>query len=137
MQVSGACPGMVLVQLGAGVPWSYLTFIGALLGALAHGLVEKWLSSGSDKLKNLITAKAIFEVIHVPAFVIRIAFIVILGLAVFFMEFFIPWTNEYPNAVPSDSQNIFIYKAWPPFGNSFFYIFTNLFPNLGFFHLKS
>ena len=114
MQVSGSCPGMVLVQLGAGVSWSYITFIGALCGALAHGIADKWLSSA--KLENMITSKALFEIIRVPAIVVRIAFIVFLALIVFLMEFFIPWTDEYPNAIPQNSVNILIYKAWPPYG---------------------
>ena len=40
MAVAGACPGMVLAQIGTGVPNSGLTFAGGLLGALAFGLLE-------------------------------------------------------------------------------------------------
>lgn len=115
MQISGSCPGMVLVQLGAGVPWSYVTFVGALCGALAHGLTEKWLNRGDFTKSGMIMGKTLYEVIRLPAFLTRIVFVLLIGLAVFLMEFFIPWTNEYANAVPSNSSNIFIYKAWPPY----------------------
>ena len=119
MQISGSCPGMVLVQLGTGVPFAYLTFIGALCGALAHGLVEKWLNSG--KSDTLFTSKAFFELTPLPAIVVRLIFIVLIVVVVFLMEFFIPWTSEYANAIPAESANIFIYKAWPPFGKFLFF----------------
>lgn len=40
MCLAGACPGMVLAQLGAGVRGSYSTLVGCLVGALLFGLVE-------------------------------------------------------------------------------------------------
>ena len=115
MQISGSCPGMVLVQLGAGVSWSYVTFVGALCGALAHGLIENMLKPRGDHLGSLIQAKALFEVARLPAMVVRVILIVMLGIVVFLMEFFIPWTNEYKDAVADSAMNIFVYKAWPPY----------------------
>jgi len=44
MAVAGACPGMVLVQVGSGVPNSGLTFFGGLCGAFVYGTFEPWLS---------------------------------------------------------------------------------------------
>ena len=123
MQISGSCPGMVLVQLGAGVQWSYLTFIGSLCGALCHGLLENMINS-NKKVENSIGSKALFEVVRLPAVVIRIMFIILLSMVVFLMEFFIPWTNEYIDAIPENSVNIFNYKAWPPYGN-YIAIFLN------------
>ena len=43
MALSGACPGMTLVQVGAGVPNALYTFLGGVLGALAYGLVHPWI----------------------------------------------------------------------------------------------
>ena len=120
MQISGSCPGMVLVQLGTGVSWSYLTFIGALCGALCHGFLEQRINS-SGKVENSIGSKALFELFRLPAVVIRIMFIVLLGIIVFLMEFFIPWTHEYVDAIPQTPANIFIYKAWPPYSK---YLYT-------------
>ena len=40
MYLAGACPGMVLAQVGAGVPNSGLTIVGALFGAAAFGLAH-------------------------------------------------------------------------------------------------
>ena len=121
MQISGSCPGMVLVQLGAGVPWSYITFIGGLCGALFHGLVEKWLKCNDFSKSSIIMSKTLFELTRIPAFIIRLILIVLLGLTVFLMEFFIPWTKEYSNPISQEnSSNIFIYKAWPPYSKKIF-----------------
>ena len=40
MLVSGACPGMVLAQVGGGVPNSWFTFLGCILGAALYGLLQ-------------------------------------------------------------------------------------------------
>ena len=40
MAVAGACPGMVLPQVGTALPNSMFTVAGGLLGALAYGLLE-------------------------------------------------------------------------------------------------
>ncbi len=135
MQISGSCPGMVLVQLGAGVSWSYLTFIGALCGALCHGFLEQRINS-SGKVEKSIGSKALFELVCIPPVVIRIMFIVLLGIIVFLMEFFIPWTNEYADAIPQAPANIFIYKAWPPYGKYLRLLITRLLKKIIIFNNK-
>lgn len=111
IEISGACPGMVLVQLGAGVPWSWVTFIGALCGALVHGLCNSYIMR--DVKGDLILSKTAFEVLHnINSLFTRISVVVILGISVFLMEFFIPWTTEYKQG--TNSSNIFTYEAWPP-----------------------
>ena len=113
MQISGSCPGMVLVQLGAGVPFSWVTLLGSLSGALAHGLVNNKLSK--DAKAESYIPKAIFEILPVNPIITRLFIIIMLALTVFLMEFFIPYTNEYVNAIPANTTNILIYKAWPPY----------------------
>ena len=114
MQISGSCPGMVLVQLGAGVPYAYITFIGALAGALAHGLLNSKISK--DAKAESFIPKAIFEIIPVHPIITRLAIVFLLALAVFLMEYFIPYSNEYANPIPANATNILVYNAWPPFG---------------------
>lgn len=125
MQISGACPGMVLVQCGAGIAWSWLTLIGAFLGAFAHGLLNSYF------VKNMqpdpIMSKTIFELIKLPSFVTRGVFVILLAVGVFLMEYFIPYGNEYANPVVEGSTNIFIYKAWPPFACGILLGFLQLF----------
>ena len=43
MSIAGACPGMVVVQVGANVPWSWATLIGCLLGAVIYCVFEPWI----------------------------------------------------------------------------------------------
>eukprot|EP01084_Bolivina_argentea_P176306 305118_1 len=43
--VAGSCPGMVLVQCGAGVPFSYVTLFGLLFGGFLCGLIKALLPS--------------------------------------------------------------------------------------------
>jgi hypothetical protein len=40
MAIGGACPGMVIVQMGCGVPNCYFTFAGGLAGAATYGAFE-------------------------------------------------------------------------------------------------
>lgn len=49
MALTGACPGMVMVQMGVGVPWAYLVFIGALLGAAVHAFVDPLVSAAQKR----------------------------------------------------------------------------------------
>ncbi|MES1911290.1 MAG: hypothetical protein MHM6MM_003743 [Cercozoa sp. M6MM] len=48
MAVSGACPGTVLVQLGAGLESAWWTLLGALLGVLVHMLLTQHLVEVSE-----------------------------------------------------------------------------------------
>ncbi len=109
---------MVLVQLGSGVPWSWVTLIGCLTGALAHGLLADHLTAKRPSTDDNLVAKAIFDVVRIPDFVVRLIFIVVLALAVFLMEFFIPWASEYKKVDLNNFANIFVLKAWPPFGKT-------------------
>ena len=93
MTIGGSCPGMVFVQLGAGVNYSYLTLIGGLLAALVHGLLNSYLTSSSKA--DPITSKTLFEVIKVHPIIVRIIFIVLLGVGVALMEIFVPWKKDY------------------------------------------
>ena len=111
IQISGACPGMVLVQLGGGVPWSFITFIGGLFGALVHGLCNSYLMR--DTKGDLILSKTLSEILwNINPTITRSLVICFLGISVLLMELYIPWTDEYKNG--SVSSNIFTDEAWPP-----------------------
>merc|ERR1719461_1786899 len=49
MSVAGACPGMGLVQLGAGVNNSWSTYVGCLLGAAIYALIQPTLSAWASE----------------------------------------------------------------------------------------
>ena len=113
MQISGSCPGMVLVQLGAGVPSSMITFIGCLSGGLVHGLLNTCLTSYSNS--NELISRTISDLISIKANNIRFFFIILLACIVFLMEYFVPWTIDYTLQI-EESNNIFAQTAWPPYG---------------------
>ncbi|KAK3792251.1 hypothetical protein RRG08_007331 [Elysia crispata] len=52
MTLSGACPGMVLIQVGAAVPNAFYTFLGAACGALLYALTECSLSCSLNEKKK-------------------------------------------------------------------------------------
>jgi len=113
MQIAGSCPGMVLVQLGAGVPWSYLTLCGALFGALIHGLLFS--QTRINNSNQSTCSKTLFDYVSfINPTLIRILFICLLALVVFLFEFYLPWMNDI-SLSSSSNNNIFVYKAWPPF----------------------
>ncbi|CAF0848586.1 unnamed protein product [Brachionus calyciflorus] len=96
MTIGGACPGMIFVQLGAGVNYSYLTLIGGILGGLIHGLLSTYLSSSSKP--DPIASKAFFElkfINKINHYIIRILFIVMLAVALTLLEIFVPWAKDY------------------------------------------
>ena len=43
MAISGACPGIVWVQIGSGVENSFVTLAGCFVGALVHGLIHPFI----------------------------------------------------------------------------------------------
>ena len=113
IQISGACPGMVLVQLGAGVPWSWITFIGCLCGAFVHGICNSYIMR--DVKGDAILSKSASELFfNVNPIFTRSAMIFVLASAVFVMEFFVPWDDEYEPGTGGKANNIFAYKGWPP-----------------------
>jgi uncharacterized membrane protein YedE/YeeE len=111
IEISGACPGMVLVQLGAGVPWSFITFIGGLCGALVHGLCNSYIMR--DVKGDLVLSKTLYEILsNINPTITRSLVILLLSVSVGLMEIYIPWTSEYKSG--NSSSNIFTDEAWPP-----------------------
>ncbi|CAF0813990.1 unnamed protein product [Brachionus calyciflorus] len=93
MTIAGSCPGMIFVQLGAGVNYSYLTLIGGLLAAFTHGLLNSYLTSTSKS--DPIASKTIFEIVKINQIIVRIVMILLLGVAIAVMEIVIPWKKDY------------------------------------------
>ena len=101
MCLSGACPGMVLAQLGAGVKTSYATLLGCLVGALLFGLVEP--AALSKKLMAMgMRIKPYVDMI-VGVDYTKCAFGMAVGMAgiVVLLEVLVPWQDDLtmPNKV--------------------------------------
>ena len=113
MTVAGACPGMVLAQVGAGTQNSGLTLLGGLLGSLAFSLFE-------SKFRNTYSSARV-STRHVDALIgtgyAKIAVALALGAAamVAVMDVVVPWQTELLVNNSDATNNVFELRAWPPY----------------------
>lgn len=114
MTVSGACPGMVLVQVGAwvGNGKALMTLFGCLIGALAYALCDPYLAKLLEP-KKPFEKQCIIQWIPIPFCVLAVCLAVVAGTIVFALEWFFPWREELyvPNG-PADW--FYLLLAWPP-----------------------
>ena len=122
MSVSGACPGMVLAQLGAGVNNSWITLLGGLAGALFYGIFETRIKgthyaaaaaapprkATSDDPPGFVDQR--LGVSFVP---LCVALSCACALVTYGLEAAVPWEGELdvPNA---PGCTILTCRAWPP-----------------------
>jgi hypothetical protein len=52
MVIAGACPGMVLPQVGTGVKNGWVTFLGGLTGAMVYLLLQIWHEKENSSCPN-------------------------------------------------------------------------------------
>lgn len=98
--LSGACPGTVLVQIGAGYRDALFTLAGGLCGAVFFSYVEPALQDtvfSVDGGKLLLT-----DVLGIPFWVGSLALFFILALALFAMEAHWPASRELGRNVDGD-----------------------------------
>jgi len=114
MAVGGACPGMVLIQTGAGVKSSLYTVAGGMMGAFVFGisepLIRPWISAAHIPSANVfIDQRKNDQSYPYFAFVLGC---VLHGMA-FVAELCIPWKNEL-SSQNSYNCNIWTCRHWPP-----------------------
>ncbi|CAH1799204.1 unnamed protein product [Owenia fusiformis] len=114
MALAGACPGMVLAQVGTWTVNSIYTFIGALLGALFYGLVAPYVVK-LTKPKTPFQAATVHDKFNIPYFSVAIPMAILLSIVVFILEWFRPWNGNLELDIPNNSTNIMTARAWPPF----------------------
>jgi len=100
ISLSGACPGSLLAQIGAGYRDAFVTLIGALLGAVTFSYAETAINKtflGQSGPRLVFT-----DLVGVPywigALVLAAVFVVILVV----LEARLPWQNEMGNDVDGD-----------------------------------
>ena len=119
MAVGGACPGMVLPQVGTGLPNALLTTLGGLVGALCFGLLEPTFRAGFLGKGNLCsgTKEDFLDIkLNKPFVALCLPFTVMCGVAALCLELFFPYEAELglePGAAGAAAQ-VFSAKAWPP-----------------------
>jgi len=118
MAVGGACPGMVLSQVGAGVPYSGLTLVGGLLGAFIYGLLEPSLQSVLLSRGPQWTCEVYADIaLNVSYWKLATGLAVAcIGFAAF-LEFMFDWKAEVPSRLIKDVAECAwapTCVAWPP-----------------------
>ncbi|ETO16596.1 hypothetical protein RFI_20740 [Reticulomyxa filosa] len=115
MTVCGACPGMVLIQTGAGVTTSVYTLTGGMVGAFAFGLCEPllrpWISKADIRPKFVEHMSKLEGVFTYP--VLAFALGCALHTFAFAIEVLVPWKSELPEKNVT-TCNIFTCRYWPP-----------------------
>lgn len=124
MAAGGACPGMVLAQVGSGVGTSGYTLAGCLSGALVHALIEPALAKRfSSYATNTVEATFVDKRMFPGVPYARIAFplAAMCGLAVAGLEYAFPWRGEARAVLPRSLADAPMgleaglgATAWPP-----------------------
>ncbi|KAJ8605090.1 hypothetical protein CTAYLR_000370 [Chrysophaeum taylorii] len=114
MTISGACPGMVLAQVGSGTTRSLVTFVGCLAGALTHSVVEPAYRKAWPKMADRKAAR-LMESWRVALTILT----VVCAVAVYGIEKAFPWRAEAERALgrplgPEKGQLFFTAAAWRP-----------------------
>lgn len=107
MAVAGTCPGTILAQLGSGQLKTLVTLAGALVGAMANGLLGPYLSRFSKV--GIPGALQLYEITRMHPAVTTTAMVVMFGGLVVVVSLVPGWYNEMPG-----TGFAFTDKFWPP-----------------------
>lgn len=124
MCLGGACPGMVLPQVGTGVPNAAVTLAGGLLGALVYGLMEPALAPAVlEKGQQCSDDPRYFADVHLkkPFATLSLLLGGMCAAIAITLEVLVPFLGElglseesnYPQG-GGGGKNPFLAKAWPP-----------------------
>lgn len=109
MALAGACPGMVLIQVGSGVGNSGITLLGGVVASLVYGLLQPYiaphLSAGMCKPVQIEDIKMFSKV---PYWALGVGLALMMAVPIFLFEYFFPWRSEIPMGFTPWTQ------AWPP-----------------------
>eukprot|EP00045_Choanoeca_perplexa_P019448 m.2884 g.2884 ORF g.2884 m.2884 type:complete len:385 (-) comp4169_c0_seq1:93-1247(-) len=112
MTMAGACPGMVIIQVGAGAQQAGFTvaglFIGAYLYAFSHPSVSKLFHGKNDHRHVFLDQQ-----LGLPFPLVALSFSALLAAAITVFEHFFPWETELPRPLGS-ADSFFSMHAWSP-----------------------
>ena len=103
MALTGACPGTVLAQIGAGYRDAWATVAGALLGAAAYGYAEPYLAPMSDGPGKITLA----DVLGAPYWLLGLIGAAVIGGMLYALEKRRPWRDDLGadfDGVPSGAE---------------------------------
>eukprot|EP00808_Paulinella_micropora_P007367 g41343.t1 len=120
MTVSGACPGMVLAQVGSGVPNALWTLCGCLLGAASYGVLQPYCPLDAHTLYfrqgKPTSATSLDQSTGVAYQKLALGLSLIMLAFVAFLEWCFPYGEERPEAFKQmsiDPKQFMLY-GWPP-----------------------
>lgn len=118
MALAGACPGMVIVQAGAGTPNSWATLIGCVVGGVLYGYAEVPLErfvSGGPSLKPYVD-----KALNASYGVVAVCLLAVCAGVAGLLEGLVAWRSELDASHGVDTSgpicagaNVFACAAWP------------------------
>ncbi|XP_052785404.1 UPF0394 inner membrane protein YeeE-like isoform X1 [Mya arenaria] len=115
MTLSGACPGMILAQIGSWVPNSIFTAIGCLVGALTYGMAAPLIQKYTQPKKPL-KSKTVNQTLKLPFIAVALPMAVMLLVAIILLEVYWDYSKdlEYIGRKLPPYSNIVTAVAWMP-----------------------
>lgn len=111
MAIAGSCPGMIFVQLGAGVTTAYFTLFGGFIGAFIHGIFYDTLNNLNKP--NPKASQTIYDMLKVKPNTLHVAIGTSLMLSVTLLELLFPWRSDLKIDIYENSYGLTA-KTWPP-----------------------
>jgi hypothetical protein len=105
MALTGACPGTVLAQIGAGYKDAWFTVAGGILGAMAYGYMEPYLSQMNNGPGKITLA----DTFGIPFWILALISVALIAVFLFLLEKWRPWREDLGDdydGVPSGSTRI-------------------------------
>ena len=95
MALGGACPGMVLIQCGSGVPSAPATLAGGFVAAIIFGVVQPYLVPAMCVANVKKEKPEDFKMLSkVPFWAMAMAMTVAIFVTVGILEYFFPWDSD-------------------------------------------
>ncbi|KAK7108480.1 thiosulfate transporter TsuA-like [Littorina saxatilis] len=113
MTLSGACPGMVLVQVGTWTPNAIFTLIGCLVGALLYGMLAPCIE-GLLRPREPLTHQQLHTTLGKPFAALAIPTGLCVAVVVILLEVFLDYRDDLENPEKL-SDNIATTIAWSPY----------------------
>jgi len=116
MTLAGACPGMVLAQVGSGVPNSLVTMCGGLAGAAFYGLFEVEFTALSNKGHFIPSnCRTVHCMLGTNFSVTALAMAAAIAGGVGLLEGLVPWEKDTDQGSAWRAEgDVWTMLAWPP-----------------------
>ena len=107
MAICGACPGTVVAQMGTGIGWSYLVFIGAIGGTISAALLIPNMDMQKNSTPDSIVG--LENLLSLPMWAVGFSFSLMMAALVVVFAVFFPYDGYH------QSGWILTLSSWPPY----------------------